>query len=88
MVLVSAIFLKKIGSRTHRVTKNLTGEGKVLFQWQEKEVPECRSSLCLSDTDILEWRSDAFHHKNTFGISTEKYIYIYIYEIISAKIVY
>jgi hypothetical protein len=39
----------------------------VLYQCQEKKVPECRSSLSPSEKELPEWSSGVFHHKNTPG---------------------
>jgi hypothetical protein len=61
-----AIFLKTIGSETHRVTQNSVVEGEVLVtSMLGEKVVEHHSSLRPSQKELPEWRSSAPHHKNT-----------------------
>jgi hypothetical protein len=62
----STIFLKKIGSATHRVTQNLVVVGEILIiSMLGKKFLERRSNLRLSQKEFRERHSSSLHHKNT-----------------------
>jgi hypothetical protein len=63
----STIFLKKIGSATHRVTQNLVVEGEMLIisMLGKKKFLERHSNLRLSQKELRERHSSSFRHKNT-----------------------
>jgi hypothetical protein len=67
MVMISAIFLKKIGSGRHRVAQNSVTEGEVLLLSMpgKKKVSEHRSGLYPSEKELPD--SGALRHKNTPG---------------------
>jgi hypothetical protein len=59
MMLISAIFLKKIGFGMHS-DPQFHQRGDVSNQCQGKKVPESHSSL-RPEKEILEWHSGTFH---------------------------
>jgi hypothetical protein len=56
------------------VTQHLVGDGEVLVisDARGKMLPECHSSLSHSESELPEWRSGAFCHKNTHGHNNVK----------------
>jgi hypothetical protein len=53
---IQHFFLKKIGSRTHKVIQNLVGEGGLVIPMPGKKVPERCSRLCPSEKKLPKRR--------------------------------